>query len=182
MAELPLARDFPPADEAAWKALVEEALKGAPVSALTSRSYDGIAIDPLYPRAEDAQVIAGRATGTPWVVMQRLDLPDPEAANAQTLEDLNNGASGVVCVFGGAVGDYGYALPHGETEIARAIEGVHLDWGIDLTLDFGPPSREAARIVVDRVKASGLAPGDVKLRFGFDPLGALAVHGALPKP
>ena len=182
MAELPLARDFPPADEAAWKALVEEALKGAPVSALTSRSYDGIAIDPLYPRAEDAQVIAGRATGTPWVVMQRLDLPDPEAANAQTLEDLNNGASGVVCVFGGAVGDYGYALPHSETEIARALEGVHLDWGIDLTLDFGPPSREAARIVVDRVKALGLAPGDVKLRFGFDPLGALAVHGALPKP
>ena len=182
MAELPLARDFPPADEAAWKALVEEALKGAPISALTSRSYDGIAIDPLYPRAEDAQVIAGRTAGTPWAVMQRLDLPDPEAANAQTLEDLNNGASGVVCVFGGAVGDYGYALPHSEAAIARVLQDVHLDWGIDLTLDFGPPSREAARIVVDRVKALGLAPGDVKLRFGFDPLGALAVHGALPKP
>ncbi|MGI8853922.1 MAG: methylmalonyl-CoA mutase family protein [Methyloceanibacter sp.] len=182
MAELPLARDFPPADEAAWKALVEEALKGAPVSALTSRSYDGIAINPLYPRAEDAQVIARRAAGTPWAVMQRLDLPDADAANAQILEDLNNGASGAVLVFGGAVGDYGYALPHGEAEIARALEGVHLDWGIDLTLDFGPPSREAARIVVDRVKALGLAPGGVKLRFGFDPLGALAVHGALPKP
>ena len=182
MAELPLARDFPPADEAAWKALVQEALKGAPISALTSRSYDGIAIDPLYPRAEDAQVIAGRAAGTPWQVMQRLDLPDPEAANAQTLEDLNNGASGVVCVFGGAVGDYGYALPHGQAAIARVLEGVHLDWGIDLTFDFGPPSREAARIVVDRVKEVGLIPGDIKLRFGFDPLGALAVHGALPKP
>ena len=182
MAELPLARDFPPADEAAWQALVKEALKGAPVSALTSRSYDGIAIAPLYPRAEDVQVIAGRAAGTPWAVMQRLDLPDPEAANAQTLEDLNNGASGVVCVFGGAVGDYGYALPHSEAAIARVLQDVHLDWGIDLTLDFGPPSREAAHIVVDHVKAVGLAPGDVKLRFGFDPLGALAVHGALPKP
>jgi methylmalonyl-CoA mutase len=182
MAELPLARDFPPADEAAWKKLVADALKGAPVSALTSRSYDGIAIDPLYPRAEDAQIIAGRAAGTPWAVMQRLDLPDPEAANAQILEDLNKGASGVVCVFGGAVGDYGYALPHGEAAIARVLQGVHLDWGIDLTLDFGPPSREAARIVVDRVKALGLAPSALKLRFGFDPLGALAVHGALPKP
>ena len=37
MAELSLARDFPAADEAAWKALVEEALKGAPFAALKSQ-------------------------------------------------------------------------------------------------------------------------------------------------
>ncbi|MGH6793434.1 MAG: methylmalonyl-CoA mutase family protein, partial [Methyloceanibacter sp.] len=182
MAELPLARDFPPAEEADWKKLVEEALKGAPFSALTSRSYDGIAIEPLYLRASDAQVIAGRTPGKPWAVAQRIDLPDPEAANAQILDDLNNGANGLVLVFEGAVGDYGYVLPHSEAAIAQALQGVHLDWGIDVMLDFGPPSREAARIVVDRVKAAGLEPSAVKLRFGFDPLGALAVHGALPKP
>ena len=32
--ELSLARDFPPADEVAWKALVDEALKGAPFATL----------------------------------------------------------------------------------------------------------------------------------------------------
>jgi methylmalonyl-CoA mutase len=182
MAELALARDFPPADEADWRALVEDALKGAPIAALTARSHDGIDIAPLYARADGAEVIAGRAAGAPWVVAQRIDLPDAGATNAQILEDLNNGASGAVLVFAGAVGDYGYALPHGEADIARALQGVHLDWGIDLALDFGPPSREAARIVVAQVKATGLAPGDIKLRFGFDPLGALAVHGSLPKP
>ena len=182
MAERPLARDFPPAAEAEWKELVEQALKGAPWASLTSRSYDDIAIEPLYRRASDAQVIAGRMPGKPWAVAQRIDLPDPEAANAQILDDLNNGANGLVLVFEGAVGDYGYALPHSEAAIARALQGVHLDWGIDVMLDFGPPSREAARIVVDRVKAAGLEPSSVKLRFGFDPLGALAVHGALPKP
>jgi len=182
MAELALARDFPTAGEADWKALVAEALKGAPLSALTSRSYDGIDIAPLYARARGSAVIPGRAAGAPWAVAQRIDLPDAAAANAQILDDLNNGANGLVLVFAGAVGDYGYALPHGEADIARALDGVHLDWGIDVALDFGPPSREAARIVVERVKETGLAPGDVKLRFGFDPLGALAVHGALPKP
>ena len=34
MTELSLARDFPPAQEADWQALVKEALKGAPVSSL----------------------------------------------------------------------------------------------------------------------------------------------------
>ncbi|MGV1014414.1 MAG: methylmalonyl-CoA mutase subunit beta, partial [Methyloceanibacter sp.] len=182
MAELPLARGFPPAEEADWKALVEQALKGAPWAALTARSYDGIAIEPLYKRAEKAAVVAGRASGEPWAVAQRIDLPDPAAANRQILEDLNNGANGLVLVFDGAVGDYGYALPHSEAAIARALQGVHLEWGIDVALDFGPPSREAARIVADHVKAAGLEPASVKLRFGFDPLGALAVHGALPKP
>lgn len=182
MAELPLARDFPAAQEADWKKLVEDALKGAPVSGLTARSYDGIDIAPLYARAEAAQVIPGRAPGEPWVVAQRIDLPDPGAANAQILDDLNNGANGLVLVFGGAVGDYFYALPHAQADITRILQGVHLDWGIDVTLDFGPPSREVARFVVEHVKAAGLAPGDVKLRFGFDPLGALATRGALMKP
>nr|WP_244500732.1 hypothetical protein [Methyloceanibacter marginalis] len=60
MAELPLARDFPPADEAAWKKLVEKALS-APFASLESKSCDGIVIEPLYGRASDADVVpAGR--------------------------------------------------------------------------------------------------------------------------
>ena len=77
MVERSLARDFAPADEAAWKALVEEALKGAPFASLRSKTYDGIAIEPLYGRATEASRIAGRAAGQPWAVMQRIDLPIP---------------------------------------------------------------------------------------------------------
>ena len=80
MAEQNLAGAFPAADEAAWKALVDEALKGARFASLQSRSYDGIVIEPLYARAKDASPIAtGRASGEPWSVMQRVDLPDPAA-------------------------------------------------------------------------------------------------------
>ena len=140
MAEISLARDFPLSSEADWQALVKEALKGAPPSSLRSTSYDGIAIEPLYARAKDGNVIPGRAPGEAWAVMQRVDLPDADA-NAQILDDLNHAASGIVLVFDGAVGDYGYALPATEAAIEAALKGVHLDWGVPIELDFGPPSR-----------------------------------------
>lgn len=182
MVELSLARDFPPADVAAWKALVAEALKGAPLASLRSSTYDGIVIEPLYQRAKDASVIPGRLAGEPWAVMQRIDLPDPETANRQILEDLNNAASGIQLVFEGAVGDYGCVLPATDAAIDAALKGVHLDWGVTIELDFGPPSRQVAGFVANYVKAKGLAPSAVNIRFGFDPLGAMATRGVVPKP
>jgi methylmalonyl-CoA mutase len=171
MTKLPLARDFPAADEAAWKKLVADALKGAPFEGLKSRSYDGIEIEPLYARAEAASVIPGRAAGTPWQVVQRTDLPDPEAANKQILEDLNNGANALALVFEGAVGDYGYALPATGAAISAALTDVYLDAGIALDLDLGAASQDAAGLVATLVKARGLDPKSATMRFGLDPLG-----------
>jgi methylmalonyl-CoA mutase len=182
MAELSLARDFPPADEAAWKALVEEALKGAPFSALGSKTYDGIEIEPLYPRASEAGRIEGRPAGTPWAVMQRIDLPDPAAANKQLLEDLNNGAGALQLVFQGAVGDYGYALPATGAAISAALDNVYLDAGVAIDLDLGIESKDAAGLIATLVKARGLAPKDVTIRFGFGPLAVMALSGDTPLP
>jgi methylmalonyl-CoA mutase len=77
--------------------------------------------------------------------MQRVDHPDPAAANAEALHDLENGANGLSLVFAGAVGAYGYGLPASERAIARALEGVHLDAGIALDLDLGPHIQDAGR-------------------------------------
>ena len=182
MAELTLARDFPPADEAAWKALVKEALKGAPFSALRSTTYDGIEIEPLYKRAAEASRILGRTPGAPWAVMQRIDLPDPEAANKQILEDLNNGANALQFVFQGAVGDYGYCLPATGAAISAALDNVYLDAGIGLDLDFSIQSKDAAGLIGTLVKARGLAPKDATIRFGFGPLALMAMTGVTPLP
>jgi methylmalonyl-CoA mutase len=182
MVELPLARDFPPADEAAWKALVEHALKGAPFASLRSETYDGIVVEPVYERTRDAPIVPGRAPGKRWQVMQRIDLPDPATANAQILEDLNNGASALTLIFPGAISDYGYALPPTAEAIARALEGVRLDAGIEIELEFGPPSRHAAGLVADYVGSKGLDPAEISMRFGFDPLGAMAARGFAPRP
>jgi len=182
MVERSLARDFPPSDEEAWKALVAEALKGAPFASLRSKTYDGIAIEPLYPRAQEASRIEGRVPGTPWAVMQRIDLPDPKAANAQLLDDLNNGAGGLVLVFEGAIGDYGSALPATGAAISEALDNVHLDAGIAIDLDLSVQSKDAAGLIATLVKARGIDPKDVTIRFGFGPLGLLAMSGQSPIP
>ncbi|HKA99791.1 MAG TPA: methylmalonyl-CoA mutase family protein [Methyloceanibacter sp.] len=182
MAEISLAKGFAPAGEAAWRALVEEALKGMPFAALKAKTYDGIAIEPLYARAREARPIAGRAPGLPWSVMQRIDHPDAKAANAQILDDVNNGANGIALVFEGAVGDHGYALAANGTAISAALDDVYLDAGIALDLDLGLQSKDAAGLLATLVKARAIAPKTATIRFGFNPLGAIALAGASPLP
>ncbi len=182
MVELTLARNFPPADEAAWRALVEEALKGTPFASLRSKSYDSIAIEPLYPRAQGRSRIEGRAAGAPWAVTQRIDLPDAKAANTQALDDLGNGATALTLVFEGSVGDYGYALPATGAAISQALDNVYLDAGIAIDLDLSMQSKAAAGLIATLAKARGLPPKDVTIRFGYGPVGAIAMTGQSPLP
>lgn len=177
MSELSLASAFPHAEEEVWTALVEKALKGASLSSLQSKTYDGLTVAPLYARAQDGAVVPGRAPGTPWAVMQRIEMDDGGAANAQILDDLNNGAAGIVLVFAGAVGDRGFGLRSSEAVLAAALEDVHLDWGVPVELELGPNAKETAARIVKLVKDRGLKPQQVNFRFGFDPLGALAANG-----
>ena len=60
--DLALAAEFPAATREQWLALVDKALKGAPFEKkLVSKTYDGLRIEPLYPRRTDATPLAGRA-------------------------------------------------------------------------------------------------------------------------
>ena len=96
---LAFAAEFPAATREQWLKLVDGVLKGAPFDKrLVARTYDGLAIQPLYARAADARPVAARAPGAPWTVMQRVDHPDPAAANEQALHDLENGATGLTLV------------------------------------------------------------------------------------
>ena len=94
--DLPLAAEFPIASREDWLKLVQTALKGRPFERLIAKTYDGIPIEPLYGRAADAKPVAGR--NGPWQVMARVDHPDPAAANAEALHELQNGATGLTPV------------------------------------------------------------------------------------
>ena len=177
MAELTVGHDFPPSGATEWQALVEQALKGAPFSSLKSHSLDGIVIEPLYARASDAYPLPRRSAAGPWGVMQRIDLPDPIAANKQILEDLNNAATGLVLVFEGAVGDYGNALQPTPDTIAQALEGVYLDAGVAIELDLGPACKDTTFMLANLVKARKTSPASVNIRFGLAPLSVLAANG-----
>src|ERR1700709_192825 len=101
---LRLAADFAPATYDDWRKLVDGVLKGAPFEKLVGKTYDGLKIDPIYPRARGAAPIAGRAAAAPWQIMQRIDHPDAAQANAQALHDLENGANGFALEFAGGPG------------------------------------------------------------------------------
>jgi methylmalonyl-CoA mutase len=179
--DLPLAAEFPPATAEQWRKLVEGVLKGAPFDKkLVVKTYDGLAIEPLYARKAESEPIAARAPARAWTVMQRLDHPDPVAANAEALNDLENGATGLSMVFAGSVGAYGYGLDASEATIARALDGIHL--GIALDLDLSPQTKDAGALLAALVQRRGMAPAATDIRFGFDPIGAAAVAGASPLP
>jgi methylmalonyl-CoA mutase len=177
--DLPLAAEFPPASREDWLKLVRAALKDRPLERLTTKTYDGIPIEPLYARAANARPIAGRRG--PWAVQARVDHPDPAVANAEALHELTNGATGLTLVFAGSIGAYGYGLPGDAQSVARILEGVHLD-AIAIELQTAEPTRDAADHVAALVKSRSHAPGAVNIRFGHDAIGAHSLTGTLPIP
>lgn len=175
--DLRLAADFTPATYDDWRKLVDGVLKGAPFEKLISKTYDGVKIQPLYPRARDAAPIAGRPAAAPWQIMQRIDHPDAAKSNKQALHDLENGATGLTLVFEGANGARGFGLVASSETIETLFEGIYLDAGVGIELHAGPQSRMAVTHLADYIKAKGIDPAKCDIRFGYDPIGATAVWG-----
>ena len=176
--DLQLAADFAPASYDDWRKLVDGVLKGAPFEKLVGKTYDGLRIEPIYPRARGAAPIAGRAPAAPWQIMQRIDHPDAAQANEQALHDLENGASGLMLVFAGANGARGFGLEPTAEVVEKVLDGVFIDAGIALEVQVGTQSRMAAIHVAEYVKRKGLSPAACDIRFGLDPIGACAVWGS----
>ncbi len=173
-----LAAEFPAASREQWLKLVSGVLKGAPFEKrLISKTYDGLTIEPLYGRDAAARPAFGRKAGASWQIIQRVELPDPAAANAQALHDLENGATALALVFAGAVGAHGFGVSADEASIDRILDGVFLDAGIVLDLQPGPEPAAIAQRLSSVIRQRGLAPTATDIRFGLDPLGTLATVG-----
>jgi methylmalonyl-CoA mutase len=181
---LPLAADFPPATRQQWLELVDRLLKGAPFERrLVARTYDGLTLQPLYEGSPQARAPLARMPGGRWQILQRIDHPDPAAANAEARHDCANGASGLSLVLAGAIGAYGYGLAASEAAIARALDGIALDAaGVALELDAGPLAEDAARSIAALLRRRGAPAAVANIRFGFDPLGTMAAAGAATAP
>lgn len=181
--DLAFATEFPTATREAWLKLVDGVLKGAPFDKrLVAKTYDGLTIQPLYPRDTDAAPIAARAPGAPWRIMQRMDHPDPASANEEALHDLENGATGLSLVMAGSVSANGYGLDASPAALERALDGIYLDAGIAIDLNLSLESRDAARHVAALVKKRGIAAGDAELHAGLNPLGGMAATGNALRP
>jgi methylmalonyl-CoA mutase len=180
---LALEADFPASTEAEWRKLVDGVLKGAAFDKrLVSQTYDGLRIEPLYPRARDGRPVAGHTPGAAWTIMQRIDHPDPKAANAQLLDDLENGATGVTLVFKGSLNANGFGLDPSPETLARVLDGVALDAGIAIDFNLSRETRAAVDNFVALVNERKLPPSSVDLRASLNPIGGLAATGSSPKP
>jgi methylmalonyl-CoA mutase len=178
---LSLAGEFPRSSPEDWRKLVAAVLKGAPFSRLESRTYDGLTIEPLYERAAAAHAIAGRAPGVAWTILQRVDHPDPAAANAQARDDLENGATGLSVALRHSVNANGYGLDGSVAALARALDGLNFAPGIAVDIDLPPFARDVPLHVAEAVK-SRTDPGTTVIRFGYDPVTAFAITGKAPLP
>ncbi len=176
-----LGGDFPSAAREEWRKLVDALLKGAPFERLESRTRDGLTIEPLYSRARGAHAITARPGGAAWTVLQRVDHPDPAAANAQALEDIGNGATGLVLVFAGSVSANSFGLDGSQATLARVLDGIDLGGGLVIDLNLSPPTRSAARELAKLIKQRGIDPASVHVRFSINPIGGFAASCKSPR-
>jgi methylmalonyl-CoA mutase len=179
MDDLSLAAEFPAATREQWLKLVEGVLKGADFEKrLVSHSYDGIALEPLYPKAESTAPVS-RGTGGRWRIAQRMDHPEPQAANQLALADLEGGADSLNLVLRNAPAARGFGLAVETIEdLDRALAGVVLDI-VHLRLDAGGHGRQAAAMLVALAERRGHKLADLQLDLALDPIGAMATLGKL---
>jgi methylmalonyl-CoA mutase len=174
----PLQHLFPAATQEDWLKRVETVLKGADFEKkLVARTHDQIEIQPLYARRPDAALVSGATSGSPWRVTARVDHPDADDAAKLALEDLEGGADALCLVPEGAQSARGFGLSFDSVAaLDQALAGVRMEL-IQLRLE---PAQEAianALMLAKLVDQRKLAPEQMNIGFGIDPIGALAHHG-----
>src|SRR6186997_2942167 len=178
-----LAAEFPPSTRDDWRRLVEAALKRASFDKkLVGQTYDGLRTEPLYARAAGAKPVTGRIPGAAWTLMQRVDHPDPVAANEQALQDLENGATGLTLVMAGSVSANGYGLDASSATLERVLQDVKLDAGITIDFNLSPATRAAVQHFAALVQSQQLPPAAVDMRASINPVGGFAATGKSPQP
>jgi methylmalonyl-CoA mutase len=192
--ELTLAAEFETPGRAQWQELVAGVLRksgalkedfgtfsGTPESLLTTRTYDGIEIQPLY-TAEDTSPPAGfpgvapfvrgarpeGSIGTGWDIRALHTATDARAANKAILADLEGGVTSVWLRVGGD------ALP--VDALADALNEVYVDLA-PITLDAGAEYEAAAEALLDVFTERGVPAAQAHGTLGADPIGLRARTG-----
>ncbi|MBO0734007.1 MAG: methylmalonyl-CoA mutase subunit beta [Methylocapsa sp.] len=173
------AQSFPPASENEWRRLVEKALGGRPFESLLSATFEGLEIAPLYPRAAEESVRPLRQNHGPWKIAQRIDHPDPEAANVFARADLESGADALTLAFSSAHAGRGFGIKiAGERDLKSLVAGIELDL-IPLRLDAGSRVLELAPYLAAIARERRLTSAALDIDFGYDPIGDTALSRPL---
>ncbi|ADP82932.1 methylmalonyl-CoA mutase subunit beta [Pseudofrankia inefficax] len=201
-ADLELASLFPPATREAWQKLVlgvlrksgtagEQALPADAEALLSTASYDGFAIHPLYTAEDTPPVEAGLPGHAPFVRGRRAEganvegwdvralhtHPDAKVTAEAILDDLEGGATSIWLRLAAPSADSGEvlsaeALPDVLREVYLDLAPVVLDTGGDAVT-----TTAAADVLLALAGVRGVAPSAVRATLGADPLGFAARTG-----
>jgi len=111
-------------------------------------------------------------------IVQRVDDPSPNNANAQALDDLANGAEGIAIVFEGAPNAFGNGLPVSQEALAAALSDIPLT-RTHIRLDVHPQSRASVDWLVQILASRRVSPDRLDISFGIDPAALFAGTGRL---
>ncbi|WP_157245164.1 methylmalonyl-CoA mutase subunit beta [Nonomuraea typhae] len=151
-----LAAGYPPTTRDDWHAMAVAVLSrsGLEFDALTSRTYDGLTLQPLYDAADLPAGPRPPLGARGWDVRQRHAVADPEAV----LADLENGVTSLWLV----VGDDG--IPAGE--LPRVLKDVYLDLA-PVVLEAGESVSAAAEVLLGPAAAGqGSVRGNLGASLG----------------
>ncbi|MEU7832888.1 MULTISPECIES: methylmalonyl-CoA mutase subunit beta [unclassified Nonomuraea] len=148
-----LVAGFPPTNRDDWRALALEVLRKtgveaeSPEEALSSITYDGVTLAPLYDAADLPKTLRKGAPGARagWDVRQRHAVADAEAV----LADLEHGVTSLWLVLGAG------AIP--VERLADLLREVLLDLA-PIVLEAGPEVREAAETLFGLAAERGVSP------------------------
>lgn len=200
---LTLAGEFAPQEYEQWIGPAEAALRGRPLESLTKKTYDGIAVKPLYTAADwdgttDASGFPGAAPFTRgdhaeprgWVVAQRYAQPDLGALMDAIRLEQTRGVQAVELQLDEAA-RLGLDPSQAEAEGKVAAGGAPVYTSADIkpivqaakfSLSSGPAFLGAAAIALAAAKEAGAAQDQLHAELGADPLGALANSGVMLAP
>lgn len=189
MDDLSLGAEFPTPTRDAWLALVEKTLKGADYSkTLVSRTHDGIAIEPLYTRADattsrempgQAPFTRGGTAAGGWLICQAHDLPNPADCNASILAELEAGATALAVRLAGT--DTNGTFVVDLDDVAALLDGIRTD-AAPVYLETRENRIAAASALLRHVAGTGQGKTITGGHLGVDPAGELAATGSLDQP
>jgi methylmalonyl-CoA mutase len=179
---------FDPVDAATWRRQVESEPGGAPFDRLVTHLLEGIDVEPLHERPQDAppseaaRLLSRRSPG--WSRWVEIHHPDPREAGRDLRHDLELGAQGAWIRFDrglrGAGPEAGDGVRGADPDALRTLlEGVDLT-ATALVLDAGVGSAAAASALIALAAERGDDPLALRGCRGIDPLGGLARDGYLP--
>jgi len=201
-----LLREFPPVSAADWRSLVEEGLKGGSFDKqLVTQTHEGFPLQPLYTREDQLSEGSGfpgfapftrgieavGSDGAGWEIRQEHADPDWKVTRCAIAKEVERGGDSLWLRFDEATrrgldsdvpdapAGVGGLLGCSADQVAQLFHCSPID-AVPVLLDAGASGLGVGALWIAASRAKGVGTDALEGNLGSDPLGVLAMTGALP--